>query len=474
MRALALGLAACLAAACAAPAERPRAQPKPRPKPPVLSTPQADERAGREAAQSVEAAVGVVADPELRAYVQAVGARLAREAPGFRYDYRFEIADDWEPNAFALPGGFVYVSRGALALTASEDELANVLAHEIAHVASRHAAARQHVAGNALTAALQWRSLAAYSRDLESSADRLGQGLAALAGYDPDGMTRFLAGLDRIERIRTGSPRTPRFLDTHPGTTTRISEMAQRAGQIQWQPRPGVSAGPADHLARLEGLVVEGDASQGLFTGTRFLHPELGFTLRFPDGWTTQNTPSAVGALAPDRRMRITLEIAAEGSDAAAAGEAWLEGLGRGFGLAEAGPVRITGRESFRVRGHAGGAHVIATFLPFRGLVYRIGCEGSDARRLDALCTSVTRSLRPLTPELLAGARERRLHVAEARAGESLGELSARTGNLWSPLETAAWNGLDARRVFAGGERVKAVREGAVPAPEGGGPRAGN
>jgi predicted Zn-dependent protease len=462
--ALALLLGGALLVACGTPA-RHGPQGKPRPMPPVLSTPQADEKAGREASQSVEAAVGVVKDPELRDYVQAVGARLAREAPGFRYDYQFEIVDDWEPNAFALPGGFIYVSRGALALTASEDELANVLAHEIAHVASRHAAARQQVAGNALMATLQWRSLPAYGRDLESAADRLGQGLAALAGYDPDGMTRFLAGLDRIERIRKGSPRTARFLDTHPGTTTRVAEMGQRAGQIAWQPRAGVTSGPADHLARLEGLVVEGDASQGIFTGPRFVHTELGFTLRFPDGWATQNTASAVGALAPDRRMQITLEIAGEGEDAAGAAEAWLDGLGRGFGVIEAAPVRVTGREAYRVRGRAGEAAMIATFVPLRGLIYRIGCAGSDPVRLDALCTSVTRSFRPLTPELLAGARERRLHVELARPGESLAELSARAGNLWSPLETAAWNGIDTRRSFGGGERVKLVRESSVPTP---------
>jgi predicted Zn-dependent protease len=209
-------------------------------------------------------------------------------------------------------------------------------------------------------------------------------------------------------------------------------------------------------------MVVEGDASQGLFTGTRFVHPGLGFTLRFPDGWTTENTPSAVGALAPDRRMRILLEIAGEGADAAAAAEAWLDGLGRGFGVTEASPVRVTGREAYRVRGHAGDAAMIATFVPFRGLVYRIDCAGRDAIRLDALCTSVTRSFRPLTPELLAGARERRLHVVTARAGESLSVLSARTRNLWSPLETAAWNGLEAGRAFAGGERVKVVREKVV------------
>jgi predicted Zn-dependent protease len=456
--ALALLLAA---AACGSP---PR-EAKPRPKPPVLTTPHADQRAGEEGAEAVEAAIGVVSDPALRAYVKAVGARLARNAPGFRFDYQLEIVDDWEPNAFALPGGYVYISRGALALTANEDELANVLAHEIAHVASRHAAARQQVAGNALMATLQFRALAAYSRDLESSADRIGQGLAALSGYDPDGMTRFLAGLDRIERIRTGSPRATRFLDTHPGTSSRVAEMGQRAGQIRWQPSPGVSAGPADHLARLEGLVVDGDASQGLFAGSRFVHPALGFTLRFPDGWTTENGARAVGALAPDRRMQITLEIAGEGGDLAGAAEAWAEEQGRGFGLVEAAPVRVTGREAYRVRARAGEVNVIATFVPFRGLVYQIGCAGIDPVRVDALCTSVTRSFRPLTPELLAGVRERRLHVAETRAGESLGELSKRTGNLWSPVETAAWNGLEAGRAFAGGEHVKLVREDAVRAP---------
>ncbi|MGH7288289.1 MAG: hypothetical protein ACREI8_09765, partial [Myxococcota bacterium] len=108
---------------------------------------------------------------------------------------------------------------------------------------------------------------------------------------------------------------------------------------------------------------------------------------------------------------------------------------------------------------------VIATFVPFRDLVYQIGCAGSDARRLDALCTSATRSFRPLTPELLAGVRARRLHVVEARAGESLAALSARTGNVWSPLETAAWNGLDAKEVFAGGERVKLAVEAPVEVP---------
>jgi predicted Zn-dependent protease len=203
--ALALLLVVALSA-CGSPPRNPKQPPR---REPSLSTPQAEGDAGREAAKAVEAAIGVVEDPALRAYVQAVGARLARNAPGFRYDYQFEIADEGAPNAFALPGGRVYISRGALALTASEDELANVLGHEIAHVASRHASAQQQVAGNAVMRVLQFQSLAAYSRDLESSADRLGQGLAAVSGYDPNGMASFLSALDGLDRLQTGASVIP-------------------------------------------------------------------------------------------------------------------------------------------------------------------------------------------------------------------------------------------------------------------------
>jgi predicted Zn-dependent protease len=426
--------------------------------PTVLSTPQAEERVGREAAAEVEGSVGIVRDEALRRYVQQIGARLAREAPGFRYDYRFEIVDEGSPNAFALPGGRVFVSRGALALTASEDELANVIGHEIAHVAARHAAAQQQVAGGALMQALQFQSLAAYSRDLERSADRLGQGLAAVAGYDPNGMTGFLASLDRLDRIQRGGSRRPGFLDTHPGTPGRVHEMAQRAGTIHWTRAPGISAGPADHLRRLEGLVVGNAPAQGVFEGARFLHAELAFTLRFPDGWDTRNTPSAVGAIAPDRRMQIVLELAREGRDVAGAAAAWQQGFGRALAVREAGPVRVVGRDAFRVSGRLGELEVVSTFLAHAGRVFQLGCAGRDRVRVDALCTSAARSFRPMTAELLARVSEQRLALVEARPGETLAALGARSENAWTPAETAAWNGLAPTAAFTGGEAVKIAR----------------
>lgn len=449
------GLALALLA-CGSPP--PRSAEEPRRRPPSLETPQAEGDAGREGAKQVAAAIGLVEDAALRAYVQAVGARLARNAPGFRYDYRFEIADQGAPNAFALPGGRVYISRGALALTGSEDELANVLGHEVAHVASRHAAAQQQVAGGGLMQALQFQSLAAYSRDLERSADRLGQGLAAVSGYDPNGMTAFLVALDRLDRVQTGASRQPGFLASHPGTPGRAHEMGQRAGTIHWTRGATVTADAADHLRRLEGLAVGTDVAQGVFDGPRFLHADLAFTLRFPDGFETVNTPQAVAALAPDRRMQIVLELAAEGRDLAAAAAAFEERLGRSLAIEAAGPVRVAGRDAFRLQGHADGGRLISTFLHHRNLVFQLSCLGSDRTRLEALCNVTTRSFRPMTPELLAKVTGRELGLVEARAGETLGALGTRSGNVWSAAETAAWNGIAPDAPLRGGQLVKVAR----------------
>jgi predicted Zn-dependent protease len=160
-----------------------------------------DEKVGREQSRAAEAEFGVVRDPDVQAYVERVGRRLAQHAPAYGFDYRFTIVDDTAPNAFALPGGYVYVSRGMLALSNSEAELAGVLGHEIAHVSLRHAAARQGVGSASYLLPMKTLSILSFSRDLEHTADRVGQGLAAVTGYDPRGITDFLSSLELVERL---------------------------------------------------------------------------------------------------------------------------------------------------------------------------------------------------------------------------------------------------------------------------------
>jgi predicted Zn-dependent protease len=462
-KAVALAVGAALLAACPSrppPAVRPGA-PSPRPAP-DLATPWQDQAVGREEAESVDAQVGLVTDPKLVDYVDAIGQRIARHAPGFGFRYTFRIVDDDAPNAFALPGGFVYISRGAIALTNREGELAGVLAHEIAHVASRHAAARQHVVRGlpAFVQLLQIPYLAAYSRELEATADRLGQELAAAAGYDPAGLVAFLDALGALERISLGGARLPSFLDTHPGTRLRASEAAQHARSLAWTPAPGLSAGSVDHLRRIEGLVVGASAAQGVFEGTRFLHPVIGFTIRFPDQWETRNTPFAVGAIASGRNGQVFVEHGGVGPDARSAAWLWAAEMRLlGLGIEEIRPVRLAGAVAQRVTGSAlvGGSplRVVVTFIPWQGRIYRLVGATNSAKQHVPLFVAVARSFRPMTPDLMARVTEERMRLAPARAGETLVELSARTGNAWTLPRTAVMNARRGEESLTAGELVK-------------------
>ena len=211
----------------------------------ILSSEAVDEKVGKEADVNVTEGLGIVDDPELTALVNQIGQRLARHAPRGRFQYHFAIVDQAAPNAFALPGGYIYVSRGLLALTNSEDELANVIGHEIVHVAARHAAARQAVI-RGLPGPIKYFAqghIAGYSRNQEREADRLGQGLAGVAGYDPQGMADFLKDLEFTERLRLGSSRLPGFFDTHPATAERVAGAGGRARMVAWQQSPGIRRG---------------------------------------------------------------------------------------------------------------------------------------------------------------------------------------------------------------------------------------
>ena len=205
----------------------------------ILLTEYDDARVGAEASRDVEAEIGLLDDPELDAYVSQIGRRLLRGVPRRSFHYQFSIVDQFEPNAFALPGGYIFISRGLLALANSEDELANVIGHEITHAALRHSAARQDIERGGNPLSMGWvraANLAAYGRDMERTADREGQKLAAAAGYDPMGMSTFLGNLGQMERLRIGHTRMPSFFDTHPGSRGRAA-WRRRGGSYPWLSR---------------------------------------------------------------------------------------------------------------------------------------------------------------------------------------------------------------------------------------------
>jgi len=207
---------------------------------------------GREAQQQVRKTVPVLADGRLSSYVTQIGRQLARQAPGPKYPYSFSIANYRELNAFALPGGPVWIHRGILHAAANESQLAGVLAHEIAHVAERHAASqitKQLVAngfigllgavlgndpGAARTAQIGAQILAGgyllkFSRDDEREADRIGVQIMKKAGWDPRGMAEFMETLHRAQGRDPGSVQV--FLSTHPAPGERAAVLRRLTGK---------------------------------------------------------------------------------------------------------------------------------------------------------------------------------------------------------------------------------------------------
>jgi len=390
----------------------------------VLMDEQDEQELGDRAAVQVEQEIGIVDDPELSAYVEQIGRELARYSPRQDVEYSFKIVDMSEPNAFALPGGYVYVSRGLLALANSEAEVANVIGHEIGHVAARHAAQRDTASkaltllsllgmigaaaggdGTAVAASSAFGpvAIAAYSRGQERQADAIAQELTSRAGIDPKGMATFLRALEDTTRLQTGASRIPTFLDTHPGTGERLAEATTNAETIRWQPRFSIAPTRAAYLAKLDGLVVGPSAREGVFHENYFLHADLGFALRFPRGWYLRNEHSRVMAIAPTRDAFTMLELEGPGDDPRAAAVAYARKNDLVFG--ETAPIRIGALRAFRarakVRTPGGFADALLTWVAFDGFVYRLsaGAAGGSLGRYAGIFRSFARGFRPLRPE---------------------------------------------------------------------------
>ena len=409
----------------------------------VLMSEEAEQEIGDEAARQVESQLGIVADESLNEYVQQLGKKLAEYSPRRDVEYSFQVVEMEEPNAFALPGGYIYLSRGLLALANSEAEVANVIAHEIGHVAARHAAQRDTAAkaatlltvlgvvaaaagsadGRAIagTQFLGQGLLASYSREQERQSDRIAIELTSKAGIDPGGMARFLKQLDNSTRLRTGTSRRAGFFDTHPGTPERFAEATTRAQVTRWTPGFSIAATQREFYERIDGVVVGPAASEGVFRENIFLHGDLGFALRFPPGWAYRNSRAQVMAMAPSGDAIAVLELAGPGDDPRAMAVEYAKEAG--LTLTEATPIRIGGMRAVRARAQvrAGGGMVdsLITWVAFDGMVYRLaaGTPGGGLPKYHGILRSFARGFRPLRDEDREKIHELRVRVVEARSG---------------------------------------------------------
>jgi predicted Zn-dependent protease len=288
---------------------------------------------GRESDREIRQQMGVYQDQELQRYVSSVGQRLARASHRPNLPWTFTVVDAAAVNAFALPGGFVYVTRGIMPFLRDEAELAAVLGHETGHVDARHSAAaysRQVALGGTLAlgsvlfpkvGAVQGAAELALglaflrnSRDAELEADQLGVGYASTSGWRPDAMQGLLGTLGRLDEASGSSRGIPNWALTHPPAADRIEKVQQAIAAAR---SSGATTTNRAELERhLDGMVYGDSREQGIVRGNEFVHPIMRLAMRFPSGWEIANSPEAVTAAPPQNgQASMTLQLVDGNSD---------------------------------------------------------------------------------------------------------------------------------------------------------------
>ncbi len=312
--------------------------------------------AQREHQRILAAYGGVYNDPRLQVMIEQTVERLVAASEKPDLHYKVTMLNSQSINAFALPTGQLYVTRGLIALANDESELASVLAHEMGHVIAHHAEIREEQARNAelanrvvtdlisdpqagaLALAKSKLALASFSQSQELEADAIGVGIAARAGYDPYGAVRFLTSMEHNSDLKAQqsgpiNPAAADFLSSHPATPQRITNALSNARQYRAPAADSpddLAKAKATYLGDIDGIVFGEDPSEGFVRGRRFLHPKLGFTFTAPEGFTLDNTAQAVLGVKRGGAMALRLDVVrvpAEQTLAAYLTSGWIENI---------------------------------------------------------------------------------------------------------------------------------------------------
>ena len=306
MRKLLISTALCAIAACATnPATGKRQV--------ILMSEQEEISLGKQSDADVRKEMGVYEDANIQRYVDRVGQRLAKASHRPNLPWTFTVVDATAVNAFALPGGYIYITRGILPFLRNEAELAAVLGHEVGHVDARHSASaysKQVLAGGSLAVigvlapetqpftglagvGLQFVMLK-NSREAELEADTLGVGYAATSGWAPEAMPGLLSTLGRLDAASGSSRGVPNWLTTHPQASDRITKVQQAVAAARTS--GATTTNRPDFERAIDGLVFGDSRAQGMVRGNEFVHPELRFAVKFPQGWEIVNSAEQVSA----------------------------------------------------------------------------------------------------------------------------------------------------------------------------------
>jgi predicted Zn-dependent protease len=440
---------------------------------------------GRHADRELVAELGLYPDEGLQTYVSNLGKQLAARSERPHLPWTFRVIDDPVVNAFALPGGFIYVTRGILAHMGSEAELVSVLGHEIGHVSGRHGVEQMSkaqlatvglVAGMVVAPELaQYGDLAQaglgllflkYGRDDEREADALGLRYLLADGYDPREMPNLFETLRRVSAAAGGGGRMPAWLSTHPDPEERRDRIRAEIAAMgrDWTTARVEREG---FVRRLDGMVFGPNPREGYFEGDVFYHPEMAFQLRFPPGWKGQNQKQAVGAMAPKQDALVVLTLADAASPDEAARKFFAQAnvrqgnplRGRGF----AGLPAVA--STFGVdRAQQGNLAGVAAWVRHRELVFELVGYTTETGwpNYQSLLADAVRSFAPVTDRRVLDVQPDRLKLVPLRTATTVEELARRyPGNDVTAL--ALVNAVEPGSTLAAGTLAKVVLGGRTP-----------
>jgi predicted Zn-dependent protease len=432
--------------------------------------------AQREHPKIVAAFGGTYEDREAELAVASVVGRLVAASPEPWRSYRVTILNSPAVNAFALPGGYVYVTRGLLALANDTSEMAAVIAHEMAHVTARHAFLRAQKAEAAAVASQAVQdvvqdpavqrvalastqvSLARFSQIQELEADRIGIATLAKAGFDPFGSPRFLTSMSRLAAWKNGLPEDDTgsidFLSSHPSTPERLTQAREVATAT------GITDGEVDrdgYLSRIDGIMYGDDPVEGYVRGRQFLHAKLGFGFEVPDGFQLDNTQKAVLATNADGvAMRFDGADVTAGSDLVTyITSGWVNGLDS----QSVRTVSIAGLPAATASASARGFTYRIAVIRFNDQAFRfLFATRSDTAALERAFTTTVASFRALSEAEKSSLAPLRIRVVTVGPGETVASLVRRMVPMdRSVVLFRALNGLAANEEPQPGSRVKLI-----------------
>ena len=411
---------------------------------------------GRDAAREAAGSLGLVDDQDLQAYVKRVGLQMAAQSERPSLPWSFGVVDDPTPNAFALPGGFIYVTRGLMSLMDSEAELASVLGHEIGHVTARHSVSMMSRAqlaqlglglGSVLLPDLRPAAVAAgaglellflrYGRDAERQADDLGFRYARTQGYDMTEMADVFAALERAAALEKQSP-LPTWLASHPEPGERIVAVKQRIAAAGPQPAP--RAARAEYLREIDGLVFGENPRNGFFRERVFFHPDLRFRLDMPAGWQYGNFARAVTASSKDGAAAIQLTLLPDMAPSQATGR-FLSQQGIESGGSERDSINgipaVVSR--FSAQTEQGNVQGYVAHLQYGGNTYQVLAftMGSAFSRYQSVLSRTIRSFSRVNDESVLNVQPQRIDIVQLPRALSLASFNSQNPST-VPLPTLA------------------------------------